>query len=492
MPPTSTLVPHGENAAPKGALAGGPPQTVGIATIARGDIEIDVEALGTVTPLANVTVKTQINGQLIEVGFQEGQIVKAGDFLAQIDPRPYLALLHQYEGQLARDQGLLAEAITDEKRYQTLLSQTSIARQTAEDQKYVVQQDQGTVQSDMGLIEAQKVNLAFCHIVAPVGGRVGLRQVDPGNYVQTTDTNGIVILAQLQPISVIFSIPENLIPQVVDAEKINPKLQAAAFDQADLKQVALGTLETLDNTIDTTTGQLKARAIFDNPDLHLFPNQFVNVHLKTGSLTNVVTVPTAAVQRGSVGTFAYVVGSDSKVSVRKIELGPTQGSMEAVTGGLQPGDRVVVDGSDRTARRHPRRRGRGSCPAGRRAGTSRPDGRGAAWNRQPCHALSPGVRRHESVAALHPPAGRHHASDGGHLAVGIVRLPLPRSLRSTRGRLSDDPGADLLSRRQPGGHDLGGDRAARAAVRRDAGPEPDDLGELGRRLDHHACNSACR
>ncbi len=341
------LVPHGENAAPKGALAGGPPQTVGIATIARGDIEIDVEALGTVTPLANVTVKTQINGQLIEVGFQEGQIVKAGDFLAQIDPRPYLALLHQYEGQLARDQGLLAEAITDEKRYQTLLSQTSIARQTAEDQKYVVQQDQGTVQSDMGLIEAQKVNLAFCHIVAPVGGRVGLRQVDPGNYVQTTDTNGIVILAQLQPISVIFSIPENLIPQVVDAEKINPKLQAAAFDQADLKQVALGTLETLDNTIDTTTGQLKARAIFDNPDLHLFPNQFVNVHLKTGSLTNVVTVPTAAVQRGSVGTFAYVVGSDSKVSVRKIELGPTQGSMEAVTGGLQPGDRVVVDGSDR-------------------------------------------------------------------------------------------------------------------------------------------------
>ena len=345
-----TLIPSGGKTATK---VGAPPPTVGTATIGRGDIEVDVEALGTVTPIANITVKTQIDGQLTEVGFKEGQLVKAGDFLAQIDPRPYLALLHQYEGQLAHDQGLLDEAITDEKRYQTLLNQTSIARQTAEDQKYVVEQDQGQVESDKGLIEAQKVNLAFCHITAPVAGRVGLRQVDPGNYVQTSDTNGLVVLTQLQPISVIFSIPESVIPQVVDAEAAADKgsktaqLQTTAFDQADVTSLAVGRLETLDNTIDTTTGQLKARAIFDNPDNHLYPNQFVNIHLKLGELTNVVVAPTAAVQRGTPGTFAYVVGGDGKVEVRKIDLGPTQGAMVAVTSGLAPGDRVVTDGSDR-------------------------------------------------------------------------------------------------------------------------------------------------
>jgi len=323
------LVPHGEPTAVRSTHPGGPPPTVGTATIGRGDIAVEIQALGTVTPLANITVKTQIDGQLTQVGFTEGQIVKAGDFLAQIDPRPYLALLHQYEGQLAHDQGLLAEAITDNNRYQNLLNQTSIARQTAEDQKYVVQQDQGTVQSDMGLVEAQKVNLAFCHITAPVTGRVGLRQVDPGNYVQTTDTNGLVVLTQLQPISVIFSIPENLIPQVTDAQKTDSELTSVAFDQADLHQLASGHLETLDNTIDTTTGQLKGRAIFDNPDYSLFPNQFVNVHLKVGELHNVVVAPTAAVQRGSVGTFAYVVGADGKISVRKIR----DRSVEWIDGG---------------------------------------------------------------------------------------------------------------------------------------------------------------
>ena len=341
------LLPHGAHEAAKGGRAGAPPQTVGVATIGRGDVAIVIQALGTVTPLANVTVKTQINGQLIQVGFKEGQLVKAGDFLAQIDPRPYEALLHQYEGQLARDQGLLAEAIVDNQRYQTLLNQTSIARQTAEDQKYVVQQDQGTVQSDQGLIEAQKVNLAFCHVTAPVGGRVGLRQVDPGNYVQTSDANGLVIITQLQPISVIFSMPENVIAEVVEAQKSDEHLAAAAFDQADLGQVASGRLETLDNTIDTTTGQVKARAVFSNADLRLFPNQFVNIHLKVGELRDAVIAPAAAVQRGSIGTFAYVVGADSKVAVRKITLGPSQGNDVAVTAGLQPGERVVIDGSDR-------------------------------------------------------------------------------------------------------------------------------------------------
>ena len=341
------LVPRGATPAPRLGRAAGAPQTVGTATIGKGDIEVDIEALGTVTPIANITVKTQISGQLLQVGFREGQLVKAGDFLAQIDDRPYQALEHQYEGQLVHDQGLLDQAKFDLIRYQTLLNQNSIARQTAEDQKFVVQQYEGTVKADQGLIEAQKVNIAFCHITAPVTGRVGLRQVDPGNYSQTSDTNGIVILTQLQPISVIFSLPENVIPQVIEAQRTEPELPSIAFDQADLHKLATGKLATLDNTIDTTTGMLKARATFDNPDYSLFPNQFVNVHLKVGVLHDVIVAPTSAVQRGSIGTFAYVVGSDNKVSVRKITLGPTQGTSVAITDGLAVGDRVVVDGSDR-------------------------------------------------------------------------------------------------------------------------------------------------
>lgn len=337
-----------EPSAPRGSRgAGGAPQSVGVATVGRGDINVEIEALGTVTPLANVTVKTQINGQLIDVGFKEGQIVKKGDFLAQIDQRPYEALEHQYEGQLVHDQGLLDQAQFDLSRYQTLAKENSIARQTFEDQQFIVEQDKGTVRSDQALIEAQKLNIVYCHITAPVSGRVGLRQVDPGNYVQTTDTNGLVVLTQLQPISVVFSVAQNSLPQIADAMKQNPQLDADAYDQADVKKLTSGHLQALDNVIDTTTGMLKARALFDNEDDHLFPNQFVNIHLKTSVLHDVVTMPSAGVQHGSPGTFAYVVDADNKVSVRKITLGPTQDTMVAVTSGLEPGDRVVTDGSDR-------------------------------------------------------------------------------------------------------------------------------------------------
>ena len=413
------LVPHGEKTG-SSAGHGTPPQTVGAATIGRGDVVIDVEALGTVTPIANIIVKTQINGQLVSVGFKEGQMVKAGDFLAQIDARPYQALEQQYEGQLARDQGLLDEANADAKRYQTLLNQTSIARQTAEDQKYVVQQDLGTVASDKGLIQTQKVNIAFCHITAPVSGRVGLRQVDPGNYVQTTDTNGIVVLTQLQPISVIFSVPENLIPEIVDAQKAKAQLQATAFDQANLHQLSTGQLETLDNTIDTTTGMVKARATFANPDDHLYPNQFVNIHLQTGELHNVVVAPSAAIQRGTDGTFVYLVGADSTVSVRKITVGPTQGTTVAVTDGLQPGDRVVVDGSDRLragsrvvvagASAHGGKAAVGSSATGAAFSGATPNG--ASGSTAPAGSAAPGAPPTDDAAqptASH--GGRRHHHD---------------------------------------------------------------------------------
>lgn len=324
-----------------------PPQPVGAATIGQGDIRVVVNALGTVTPIATVTVQTQINGQLLEVGFTEGQLVKKGDFLAQIDPRPYELLQAQYEGQLAHDQGLLAQAQVDLARYQKLAEQNSIARQQYEDQIYIVQQYQGTVKLDQAQIDQQKLNVLYCRIVSPVTGRVGLRLIDPGNYVQTTNNSGIAVVTQMQPITVIFPIPEDDLPQIVPQLNAGTTLQVSAYDRANVKMLATGRVIALDSQIDTTTGTVKVRAQFDNPDYALFPNQFVNAQLLVRTLHDAVTVPTAAIQRGEPGTYVYVINGDSTVSVRPIKLGPTDGPMAAVNSGLAVGDRVVVDGGDR-------------------------------------------------------------------------------------------------------------------------------------------------
>ena len=324
-----------------------PPQPVGAATIGQGDIRVVVNALGTVTPIATVTVQTQINGQLLEVGFTEGQLVKKGDFLAQIDPRPYELLQAQYEGQLAHDQGLLAQAQVDLARYQKLAEQNSIARQQYEDQIYIVQQYQGTVKLDQAQIDQQKLNVLYCRIVSPVTGRVGLRLIDPGNYVQTSNNSGIAVVTQMQPITVIFPIPEDDLPQIVPQLNAGTTLQVSAYDRANVKMLATGRVIALDSQIDTTTGTVKVRAQFDNPDYALFPNQFVNAQLLVRTLHDAVTVPTAAIQRGEPGTYVYVINGDSTVSVRPIKLGPTDGPMAAVNSGLAVGDRVVVDGGDR-------------------------------------------------------------------------------------------------------------------------------------------------
>jgi multidrug efflux system membrane fusion protein len=324
-----------------------PPQPVGAATIGQGDIRVVVNALGTVTPIATVTVQTQINGQLLEVGFTEGQLVKKGDFLAQIDPRPYELLQAQYEGQLAHDQGLLAQAQVDLVRYQKLTEQNSIARQQYEDQIYIVQQYQGTVKLDQAQIDQQKLNVLYCRIVSPITGRVGLRLVDPGNYVQTSNSTGIAVVTQMQPITVIFPIPEDDLPQVVPQLNAGTTLQVAAYDRANVKLLATGRVIALDSQIDTTTGTVKVRSQFDNPDYALFPNQFVNAQLLVRTLHGVVTVPTAAIQRGAPGTYVYVINGDSTVSVRPVSLGPTDGPMAAVNSGLSAGERVVVDGGDR-------------------------------------------------------------------------------------------------------------------------------------------------
>jgi multidrug efflux system membrane fusion protein len=338
-----------------GRFAQGALQSVGADTIALGNIRVLVNALGTVTPLATVTVETQINGQLTQVAFTEGQTVQKGEFLAQIDQRPYEILKSQYEGQLAHDQGLLGQAQMDLKRYQTLAQQNSIAKQQAEDQVFIVQQYEGTVKQDQAQIDAESLDIAYCHIVSPVTGRVGLRLVDPGNYVQTTNASGIAVVTQLQPITVIFSIPEDDLPQITAQLNAGNKLQVAAFDRANIKQLATGQVSALDNQIDTTTGTVKVRAQFDNTDNALFPNQFVNAQLLVTTLQNVATVPTAAIQlgapgsstTGTPGSYVYVVNDNSTVMVRQITTGPTDGTMTEVTSGLKTGERVVVDGADR-------------------------------------------------------------------------------------------------------------------------------------------------
>lgn len=319
---------------------------VGVATVAPRDIHVVISALGTVTPLATVTVVSQISGYLQEVAFTEGQHVKKGDFLAQIDPRPYQALKAQYEGQLAHDQGLLAQAKSDDDRYQTLLKQNSIAAQTAQNQKFVVQQYEGTVRADQALIDAQSLNLTYAHIVSPVDGRIGLRLVDPGNYVTAGSSSGIAVITQMQPMSVLFSVPEDALAKILPQMRDGAKLIATAYDRANVKLLATGEVSVLDNQVDTTTGMVKLRANFDNKDEALFPNQFVNIRLLVTTLKDALAAPTAAAQHGAPGDYAYIV-KDGKAEVRVLKLGATDGDYVQILSGLAAGDVVVVDGADR-------------------------------------------------------------------------------------------------------------------------------------------------
>ncbi len=324
-----------------------PPQAIRDAAATTGDVPIIVNALGTVTPLATVTIQSQIAGQLIDVGFTEGQEVKKGDFLAQIDPRPYQIALQQAQGTLAHDQALLADARIDLARYQKLNRQDSIAQQQVDTQLYLVHQYEGTVVSDQALVDNQKLNLVYCHIIAPIDGRVGLRLVDPGNYVQATSTTGLLVITQIKPITVIFSVPEDDIPQIAKRMAAGARLPVTAANRADTTTIATGVLSTVDNQIDTTTGTVKLRASFPNTDEALFPNQFVNVGLLVDTLHDAVVVPTPAIQRGAPGTFVYLVNANNTVSVKPIKIGPDNATLTAVTSGLAVGDKVVIDGADR-------------------------------------------------------------------------------------------------------------------------------------------------
>lgn len=324
---------------------GGPAMPVGAAVVAAGDINITLNALGTVTPLRNVTVSAQISGQLLDVKFKEGQMVKEGDVLAEIDPRPYQAALMQAEGALARDQALLANSKIDLERYQTLFKQDSIAKQQLDSQDSLVHQYEGTVKSDQAQIQTAKVNLTYTKINAPVSGRVGLRMIDPGNNVQ--NGGGIIVITQLSPIDVLFTLPEDSLPPVLKKMRAATPLDVDVYDRAGQNKLATGTLASLDNQIDTATGTVKAKAEFANADESLFPNQFVNVRVLLDVLHDATVIPTSALQRGANGLFVYVVAADRSVSVRAIKAGPTEGERVAVTSGLQIGEKVVTDGADK-------------------------------------------------------------------------------------------------------------------------------------------------
>jgi membrane fusion protein, multidrug efflux system len=330
-----------------GRFPSGAPVPVVVAPVEKGDMPVTLSQLGTVTPLAMVTVKTQINGYLVQVAFREGQMVNKGDFLAQIDPRPYQVALEQAQAQLAKDQALLKNAQLDLQRYNTLVAQNSIAKQTRDTQMSLVAQYQATVQSDQAQIDAQKLNLTYCRIISPVTGRVGLRQVDSGNYVQTSDPNGIVVVTQLQPISVIFTLPEDNLPAVMKRVRAGAALSVTAYDRTGATELAQGKLDTVDNQIDTTTGTVKLRAMFDNEQEILFPNQFVNVKLLVETMRDTDIVPSSAIQRGAPGTFVYVVKPDQTAAVQKVKLGPSNNQRVAILTGLQPGESVVIDGTDR-------------------------------------------------------------------------------------------------------------------------------------------------
>lgn len=389
--------------AESGGVGGGPggrggqngPVAVAVASVVSGDIQIRIPALGTVTPLANVIVRTQITGTLQKILFVEGHLVHEGDVIAQIDARPYEAALQTAQGNRRRDQALLTDARLDLKRYEGLVKEDSIAQQTLDTQRALVDQYQGTLESDQGQVKTAQVNLNYTHIVAPVTGRVGIRQVDQGNYVTPGDTNGLVVINQLTPISVLFSIPEDNVLSLMKRVRQGGVIAVEAYDRGNTVKLADGRLSTVDNEIDTTTGTVKLRAQFDNADSALFPNQFVNIQLLEELLTQQIIMPNSAVRRGApngvVSTFVYLVNADRTVSVKAVRLGILDGEKVAVASGLGVGDVVVTEGGDRL------RDGASvllPAAAPTSPATSRPDTR-------PPGQGSPGAQRHQHPNAPH-------------------------------------------------------------------------------------------
>ncbi len=340
-----------ENSSAAVGTAGGKPAAPPVPVVAvaarQGDMPVYLSALGTVTAYNTVTVKSRVDGQIVRVAFTEGQTVKEGDLLVEIDARPFEVQLANAEGQMARDRAQLDVAKRTLQRNKDLLDQGIIARQMYDDQQATVGQFEGAVQIDQALIDQAKLQLIYSKVTAPISGRVGLRQVDVGNVVHANDATGLLVITQVQPITVLFTVPEDDLHAVLDKSAHGEPLAVEAYDRAGQKQLATGALQSTDNQIDPTTGTTKLKAVFDNTDLALFPNQFVNVRLLIDTRKDAVIVPGAAVQRGKDGTFVYVVKADQTVEVRPVEVGPSTGGHTVIASGLAAPEQVVVDGVDK-------------------------------------------------------------------------------------------------------------------------------------------------
>ncbi len=331
---------RGKSAAPRAIPVVAAPATT-------GDIGVYVDGLGTVTPLNTVTIHSRVDGQLVDVAYREGQIVHQGDVIAQIDPRPFEVQLTQAEGQQGKDEAALQNARVDLERYKVLAAQEAVPRQQLDTQAATVRQDEAAVKSDQGQVDAAKLNITYSRITAPITGRVGLRLVDPGNIVHASDSGGLVVLTQLQPIAVVFTIPADQLPPVLAQMHAGQKLAVDAEDRERKVKLASGTLVAVDNEIDTTTGTVRLKAQFDNEDGALFANQFVNARLLVRTLSKALLVPAAAIQRSPQSTFVWVVLPDSKVETRNVTVLLTEGDRVAISGPVQPGDPLVVDGVDK-------------------------------------------------------------------------------------------------------------------------------------------------
>jgi len=331
---------------PPKAVAAPPAVPVVATPVTQGDIGVFAEALGTVIPIATVSVTSRVQGEIVRVAYREGQLVRKGDPLVDIDPRPYQAALKQAEGQLAHDRALLAEARIDYARYQAAYARNAIAKQQLDDQEQTVRQDEGTVANDEGAVENARLNLAYCHITSPIDGRVGLRLVDAGNVVQANSTTALAVLTQLEPITVVFSMAEDYLPEIQKELGLGHRLPVTAFDRSAQRQIAVGALQSLDNQIDTTTGTIRLRALFPNADHALFPNQFVNSRMLIRTERGVLLVPTRAIQRNAQGAFVYVVTPTQTAALQRVTVGPTEGSMTGVTG-IPRGTPVIVVGFDK-------------------------------------------------------------------------------------------------------------------------------------------------